>query len=146
MVRVVFKDIFSAKSKERLIRFKIMPKGTSSFLGFIIGGKALDCVENGGLAHSPQPRSHFLAGIGIHLDRLEDSDRPRDKFGVLPVRYHSGPVRVQRLQGVRPAMSVFDASEQYPESESDDSVPAFHATAALRSRSSDGIRHALIIC
>ena len=35
--RVVFKDIFSSKSKERLLRFKIMPKGTSSFLGFSIG-------------------------------------------------------------------------------------------------------------
>ena len=52
VLRVVFKDILSSKFKERLIRFKVMPLGTSSFKGLIIGGKALDCVENGGLQHN----------------------------------------------------------------------------------------------
>jgi hypothetical protein len=129
VVRVVFKDIFSKKTKEQLIRFKIMPKGTSSFLGFIIGGKALDCVENGGLGHSPQPRSHFLAAVGIHLERLEDSDRPRDKTGVLAVHYRCGTVTRQKLQGLRPAMSIFDAADgQVPECESDDSIPSLAAS------------------
>ena len=124
MFRVIFKDIFSSKIKERLIRFKITPKGTSSFLGLIIGGRALDCVENGGLGHSPQPRNHFLAGLGIHLERMEDTSRPRDKHGLLQMRYRCNVMADHKLQWYRPVMSIFDASVNGPEeSESEGDIP-----------------------
>ena len=36
---VEFRDIYTQKRKERLVRFKVIEKGKSSYFGFIIGGQ-----------------------------------------------------------------------------------------------------------
>ena len=40
------------------VRCKVFGKGSSDWHGLILGGKALDCVENGGLGFRPGPRAH----------------------------------------------------------------------------------------
>ena len=71
VVRVGFIPVGDKKEKgpEVLIRFKICEKGTTDWVGWIIGARALDCQERGGLGFSAQNHSHNFATLGVACER-----------------------------------------------------------------------------
>ena len=63
------------RQKVKRVRFKILKKGCSSWMGFIIGGPSLE-PEPLGLGLSISPAGHFLNGLGLLRPRVEaDKDR-----------------------------------------------------------------------
>ena len=48
-----------------LVRFKICASGATDWAPTIIGARAIDCVERGGLGFAPGPRAHFITAYGI---------------------------------------------------------------------------------
>ena len=53
-------------------RFKIAEEGkTDKWCPIILGARALDCVEKGGLGFTAGFRKHLLTGIGIQVERYE---------------------------------------------------------------------------
>ena len=57
VLRIRLTLISGKPGPEILVRAKIFEAGASEFPGFILGGRALDCVENGGLGFRPETRS-----------------------------------------------------------------------------------------
>ena len=55
-----------------LVRFKICASGATDWAPTIIGARAIDCVERGGLGFVPGPRPHFMGAYGILMERVED--------------------------------------------------------------------------
>ena len=60
-----------------LVRAKIFEAGSSDFHGLILGGRALDCAEKGGLGFRPLAHAHCLEAIGILMPRCEDCSEER---------------------------------------------------------------------
>ena len=79
VIRMTLVDISKKKSKEILVRVKICAKGSSDFGGIILGGRALDCAERGGLGHRTTDKAHVLDGLGIMLPRNEKPEPFVDK-------------------------------------------------------------------
>ena len=52
-------------------RFKICPNGTTDWVPIVLGARSIDCVERGGLGHSPLDKSHAMAKLGIQMERVE---------------------------------------------------------------------------
>ena len=48
-------------------RFKICAKGTTDWIGIILGARALDCPERGGLGFIPGPYGHTFTKLGIQV-------------------------------------------------------------------------------
>ena len=74
VLRVALVDMSGQKSKSILVRVKICAVGTVGFNGLILGGRALDCVERGGLGHVTSRKAHVLSSIGIYLPRKEKTE------------------------------------------------------------------------
>ena len=74
VLRVALVDMSGQKSKNILVRVKICAAGTVGFNGLILGGRALDCVERGGLGHVTSNKAHVLSSIGIYLPRKEKTE------------------------------------------------------------------------
>jgi len=79
VLRVRLKDISGKKHHDILVRAKICGQGLSDFGGLILGGRALDCAERGGLGHRTTDKAHVLDGVGIMLPRLEKPEPFSDK-------------------------------------------------------------------
>ena len=58
-------------------RFKICPNGTTDWVPIVLGARSIDCVERGGLGHSPLDKSHAMAKLGIQMERFE---QPYDRI------------------------------------------------------------------
>jgi len=58
------------RERVKRVRFKILKKGCSSWMGFIIGGPSLE-PEPLGLGLSISPAGHFLNGLGLLCPRVE---------------------------------------------------------------------------
>ena len=58
------------RQKVKRLRFKILKRGCSSWMGFIIGGPCLE-PEPLGLGLSISPAGHFLNGLGLLCPRVE---------------------------------------------------------------------------
>ncbi|CAE7299989.1 unnamed protein product, partial [Symbiodinium necroappetens] len=79
VLRVKLEDISGSKSKEILARAKVLAAGTSSWHGLILGGRALDHPDRGGLGYRASPMAHVLEGVGILLPRREEIEPFEDK-------------------------------------------------------------------
>ena len=79
VLRVTLVDVTKKKSKEILVRAKILASGTSSWHGLILGGRALDHADRGGLGFRPGPMAHVLESVGILLPRTEEREGYSDK-------------------------------------------------------------------
>ena len=53
------------------IRFKICQAGTTDWVGWIVGARALDCPANGGLGFIPLEEVHHFSGPGVNCERSE---------------------------------------------------------------------------
>ena len=62
---------------EVLVRFKICEGGSTDWVGWILGARAIDCPENGGLGHIPMAHSHSFTALGIQTERTESPGRAR---------------------------------------------------------------------
>ena len=58
------------------VRYKICAAGSTDWVPLIMGGRSIDCVENGGLGFVPGPRSYVFAGLGIQMERTEAPCKP----------------------------------------------------------------------
>ena len=59
-----------------LAKFKICAKGTTDWVPMILGARAIDCKERGGLGFIPGPAAHGFTALGILVERA-DRDCPR---------------------------------------------------------------------
>ena len=62
-----------------LVRAKILGRGSSTWHGLILGGRALDSADRGGLGFHPGATAHVLEGVDIHLPRMEETESFTDK-------------------------------------------------------------------
>ena len=53
------------------------PNGTNDWVPIVLGARSIDCVERGGLGHSPLDKSHAMAKLGIQMERVE---QPYDRI------------------------------------------------------------------
>ena len=75
VLRVRLKDKRrGGKVKEILVRAKVLGKGSSTWHGLILGGRALDAADRGGLGFHPGATAHVLEAVDVHLPRLEDAE------------------------------------------------------------------------
>ena len=54
-----------------MVRGKSFANGTSDRLGLILGARALDCVDRGGLGFRPSAGAHHFDRLGIAVPRTE---------------------------------------------------------------------------
>eukprot|EP00439_Symbiodinium_sp_Y106_P054591 s2522_g7.t1 len=80
VLRVCLNDKRGHKSKDILVRAKVLGRGTSTWYGLILGGRALDSSDRGGLGFHPGATAHVLEGVDIHLPRMEETE----SFSPLP--------------------------------------------------------------
>ena len=71
VVRTELLELGKDTAPEILVRGKIFKKGTSDWLGCILGARALDCVERGGLGFRPTAGAHHFERLGIAMGRSE---------------------------------------------------------------------------
>ena len=62
---------------EILVRFKICEKGSTDWVGWILGARAIDCAENGGLGFVPLAHAHSFSTLGILMKRTERPGGPK---------------------------------------------------------------------
>ena len=60
-----------------LVRYKICKAGTTDWVGWIMGARALDCPERGGLGFQPMNHAHSFSGLNIFTERSEYQAGPR---------------------------------------------------------------------
>ena len=74
------------RDQDILVRLMIFEQGRSEWRGIILGAKALDCPEKGGLGFRPGQNFHVFDSLGIMMERMEDSLRDPDPNGVYAIR------------------------------------------------------------
>ena len=74
VIRVTFPDVTGKKDREILVRAKIIAEGCSTWQGLILGGRALDAVERGGLGFRPGANAHIFDALGVRLPRKEETE------------------------------------------------------------------------
>ncbi|CAK8988949.1 unnamed protein product [Durusdinium trenchii] len=74
VMRVQMPDVNGQKVEEILVRAKVIGKGLSTWQGLILGGRALDAVERGGLGFRPAASCHVFDGLGVKLPRKEEME------------------------------------------------------------------------
>ena len=67
-----------------LFRFKICSGGTTDWVGWIIGARAIDCKEREGLGFIPMSECHAFTTLGIQMRRVErrGSERPDQCYAI----------------------------------------------------------------
>ncbi|MEC8942206.1 MAG: hypothetical protein VYC95_05695, partial [Verrucomicrobiota bacterium] len=71
VLRVQMTELNKAAGPVLLFRCKIFERGSSDWHGLILGGRALDCVEMGGLGFHPTAGGHAFTALGILMQRIE---------------------------------------------------------------------------
>jgi hypothetical protein len=62
---------------EVLVRFKVCGAGSTDWVGWILGGRCIDCPANGGLGFIPLEHSHSFTALGIQTERSERPGGPK---------------------------------------------------------------------
>ena len=70
-------EIAKNTGPEVLTRFKICKQGTTDWVGWILGARALDCPERGGLGFIPLEHCHSFTSLGIQTERSERPGGPK---------------------------------------------------------------------
>ena len=78
VLRVTFPDVSGRKDRQVLVRAKVIANGGSTWHGLILGGRALDAVERGGLGFRPGANAHIFDGLGLKLPRKEETEEYKD--------------------------------------------------------------------
>ena len=74
-----FRFLFAGKETGPHVRarFKITEADkTDDWCPIILGGRALDCSENGGLGFIAGPASYWLTGISVEIERYQTTCTP----------------------------------------------------------------------
>ena len=71
MVAVGLIELGKNDGPQVLIRFKICKGSSTDWVGWILGGRCLDCAANGGLGFIPMEHSHSWTTLGIQTERTE---------------------------------------------------------------------------
>ena len=71
-------------------RFKITKKGSTDWVGMILGGSAIDCVARNGLGFVPSANSHWMEGLGIAMERLDQNPGNGRKDGIYALQVVRG--------------------------------------------------------
>ena len=80
MLRVRLVDKRQGKKfRDILVHAKILGRGSSTWHGLILGGRALDSADRAGLGFHPGATAHVLEGVDIHLPRMEETESFTDK-------------------------------------------------------------------
>ena len=77
VMRVILEADPVKEGPQVLLRFKIFSKGSCDWHGLILGGRALDVQENGGLGLRVTRDKYVLEGPGAVLPRVEEDVAPR---------------------------------------------------------------------
>ena len=85
-----------------LARFKITKKGTTDWVGWILGARALDSSGRGGLGFMPMDHTHSFSTLGIQMERTE-----------APGGEKIDECYATRVFPIRCAMVDSDAEEEY---------------------------------
>ena len=95
---------------EVLVRFKICKSASTDWVGWIMGGRCIDCPTDGGLGFVPLEHSHSFAALGVQTERSEYPGLPRPD--------HCYAARLSVLDsdsdGDEPLVGAARASEQEP--------------------------------
>jgi hypothetical protein len=88
-------------------------KGKSEWRGIILGAKALDCQERGGLGFKPGQNFHVFESLGIMMDRMEDSLREPDPNGVYSVndKFEDGDEQIRPVSNSVSCRALRTATE-----------------------------------
>ena len=86
VLRVTFLEVGRKEGTTVNIRFKITPKGSTGWVKWIIGARALDCKERGGLGFTPGADSYYWSALGIHTERVEQRGKPKLQKDVYAVK------------------------------------------------------------
>jgi hypothetical protein len=78
VLRVTFPDVSGRKDRQVLVRAKVIANGGSTWHGLILGGRALDAVERGGLGFRPGANAHIFDGLSLKLPRKEETEEYTD--------------------------------------------------------------------
>ena len=62
---------------EVMVRFKICKAGSTDWVGWILGARALDCPAKGALGFVLLDHSHSFSELGILTERTERPAKPR---------------------------------------------------------------------
>ena len=76
VLRLGLKELGTQKITPVVARFKISSEGTSDWVPLILGARALDCPERGGLGFLPGPIAHAFTRLGILVERAEEDCPP----------------------------------------------------------------------
>ena len=68
VMRLTMPEKGTNKGPNILVRFKITGKGTTDWVGMILGARAIDHVSLGGLGHQSCPNGHWMAASNIMMD------------------------------------------------------------------------------
>ena len=70
VLKVTMKELGKESGPDVPIRFKITKSGTTDWVGMILGARALDAPERGGLGFTPMNHGHAFSALGIHTDQV----------------------------------------------------------------------------
>ena len=109
ILRVQTTEINKATGPMVLVRCKIFEAGASDWHGLIIGARALDCVEMGGLGFHPTVGGHAFTALGILMQRAEvrGGSQPQDEAYYMQVEVES-PEYLE----VKPGTSCIDLEDE----------------------------------
>ena len=71
VMRVMMLKMGENTGPEIKVRFKVCAAGTTDWVGFIMGARALDSPGRGGLGFIPCDNSHSMVALGIQMERTE---------------------------------------------------------------------------
>ena len=71
-------------------RFKITARGATDWVGMILGGKAIDHPSRGGLGHCPCGDGHWMAELGVMMDRIDQCMAGPPKGGIFGIQLVKG--------------------------------------------------------
>ena len=77
VINVTMLELGKSTGPDVWMRFKVCKAGYTDWVGFIIGGRAIDCEARGGLGFHPQDGGHVFAKLGIIMRRIEKPCAPR---------------------------------------------------------------------
>ena len=77
VLKITMLELGKTTGPEIKARFKICKKGSTDWVGVILGARAIDCPEHGGLGHVAGPHAHVMTGLGILMERIEHPCPPR---------------------------------------------------------------------
>ena len=71
VVRINMLEVGKQDGPEVVCRFKICAAGTTDWVGWILGARAIDCPAYGGLGFVPGDGAHHMTTLGILMERTE---------------------------------------------------------------------------